>query len=723
MPLILFSRDALHAWSLLIVGFLLTAGLSQRWWLELDQASVGFHPTITWAGTICGLLISGLAFSLALMRVHHASQLRRMATEHAREIRVGQRKHQATQVQLRAALEAIPDLLFEVDLDGRYRAYHAPFVDLEDAPSGFPLTQTLRATLLPESADTCMAAIQEAHATGKSQGSYIRIQVPQGSRWFELSISRKRQSAGSGPRFIVLLKDETERRRAWLILQRSHAMQNTIFDTLRQGLVAMTEAGIITQASRSSQRLLGISAEQAKGRVAAGLLHSLQPLAPLGSKALPTLPPMVGLRGLLAEARQGRAGVSEWMIGHSNGSSFPAELELVRMEDGVSGFLLSITDISERRRSKASLVAATRLAQNANDAKSRFLAAASHDLRQPLSALSLYVGLLKARTLPEHGELMHSIQDCVDSLTALLNDLLDISKLEAGVVKPDVADFAIDGLLTALASVHRGQAQAKGLRIRLRPSGQTTRTDRVLLQRVVGNFVDNALRYTTKGGVLIACRARQGKWWVEVWDSGMGIPEDKQAQVFEEFRSLGPNTEDRGSGLGLAIAVKMAGLLGLEIQLASRPGRGSRFAIEVPLGAPLRVDGSQARLLKADRLRIALVDDHPQLLRALTLALEAEGYEVIAAPDQQAMIERLSATSPDLLLTDHRLAGGETGFDLIEAARAAVGSTLPAIIMTGDTDPGLIREMAGRGIKVHYKPIQLAALKADIQEAVKRDNP
>jgi signal transduction histidine kinase len=599
MPLILFSRDALHAWFLLIAGFLATAGISQRWWLELDQASVGFHPSVAWAGPAAGLLISGLVFSLALMRVRGASQLRRMAIEHAREIRAGHQQREDALLQLRATLEAVPDLLFEVDLDGRYRAYHAPFVDLEDAPSSFPLTQTLRATLLPEAADTCMAAIQEAHATGKSQGRYIRVHVPQGSRWFELSISRKRQSAGSGPRFIVLLKDETERRRAWLILQRSHAMQNTIFDTLRQGLVAMTEAGIITQASRSSQRLLGISAEQAKGRVAAGLLHSLQPVAPLGSEGLPEMPPTAGFRGLLAEARQGRAGVSEWMIGHSNGSAFPAELELIPMENGVNGFLLSITDISERQRSQADLIAATRSAQSANQAKSRFLAAASHDLRQPIAALSLYAGLLKARALPEHDALMRSVEDCVDSLAALLTDLLDISKLEAGVVKPVAADFAIDGLLSAIVSIHRGKAQAKGLRLRLRSSALTVHTDRMLLHRVIGNFVDNALRYTTQGGVLIACRARQGKWWVEVWDSGMGIPDEKQSLVFEEFLSLGGDTQDRGSGLGLAIAAKTASVLGVEIRLASRPGRGSLFAIELPVCVPLVVDANPA--LTCDR--------------------------------------------------------------------------------------------------------------------------
>ena len=608
MLLIMFSRSALPAWGLLGVGLLITAGLSQRWWLELDAAPMADHRAVAWAGTLGGVVISGLVFSLVLMHVHAGRLIRRMTLTHTREIQAGQRQRLALQAQWRATLEAIPDLLFEVDLDGRYRAFHAPFVDLEAAPTGAALTQTLRATLLPEAADTCMAAIKEAQSTGKSQGRYVRMQVPQGNRWFEVSVSRKSQSPGPEPRFIVLLKDVTERRRSGLLMQRALGLQNTIFDTAQTGLIAMTGAGIITRISRSAQRLLAISAEQARGQVAAELLHSLQPMTLPGLQAPPVSLPAAGFRALLAEARQGRTAASEWLIGLADGSAFPAELDLVPMADGANGFLLSITDISERQRNRASLLAATHLAQSANEAKSRFLAAASHDLRQPISALSLYVGLLKARTLPEHGELMRSVQDCADSLAALLTDLLDISKLDAGVVKPVVADFAVDGLLSTLVSVQRGSAQAKGLRIRLRSSALTARTDRMLLHRVVGNFVDNALRYTSHGGVLIACRARYGKWWVEVWDSGIGIPDDKQALVFEEFRSLGACTPDSGSGLGLAIAAKMASVLGVQIRLASRPGRGSMFAIELPVDVPRPVDASAPHAMQPDRLSIDNVD-------------------------------------------------------------------------------------------------------------------
>ena len=594
------SRAALPAWYWLAAGLMVTAGFSQRWWLELERSPVAVHPFIVWAGPVGGLIISGLVFSLSLMRIRAGHALRRLVVKHARDTRASQRQRLRTEAQLRASLEAVPGLLFEVDLDGGYCAYHAPYVNPEHPPAGLVEPQTLRGTLLPEAVATCMTSIQEAHATGKSEGRYIRMQVPQGSRWFELSVVRKRQGPGSEPRFIMSLKDVTELRQGWLVIQRSLHLQNTIFDTVRTGLIAMTGAGIVTRMSLSAQRLLGVSPEDAKGRVAATLLHSLQPLAPSATQAggdgLQDLLPMAGFRSLLADARQGGSGASEWTIGHTDGSRFAAELELVPMEGGVNGFLLSITDITERQRDAAGLRAATRLAETANEAKSRFLTAASHDLGQPLSALSLYLGLLKSRTSPENAELMHSVQDCVDSLTALRGDLLDISKLDAGVVKPVVTDFALDELLAGVVSIHQVKALGKGLRFRLRSAAQTARTDRILLHRVIGNFVDNALRYTEQGGVLIACRSRQGRQWVEVWDSGVGIDADKQALVFEEFRSLGGDTQERGTGLGLAIAARMAEVLGLEIRLASRPGRGSMFAIEVPLGDPVNgADSSDAK--------------------------------------------------------------------------------------------------------------------------------
>jgi diguanylate cyclase (GGDEF)-like protein/PAS domain S-box-containing protein len=247
-----------------------------------------------------------------------------------------------------------------------------------------------------------------------------------------------------------------------------------------------------------------------------------------------------------------------------------------------------LQELVESRTTDLALAKAA--AETANVAKSNFLAAASHDLLQPLAALGLYMEVLKNKMSPPNEKLLTNMTNCVAALSELLPDLLDISKLEAGVVTAESSDFPVSDLLSRLVVVHTPQARNKGLRLRCRPSGLHAHTDPVLLKRILGNLIANAIRYTERGGVLIACRRHQGKTWIEIWDSGIGIPQDKTQEVFEEYRQLAPNNQSRGagpvgSGLGLSIVAKMAALLGLEIRVQSRLGKGSMFAVELQLDA------------------------------------------------------------------------------------------------------------------------------------------
>ncbi len=381
------------------------------------------------------------------------------------------------------------------------------------------------------------------------------------------------------------------------------------------------------------------------------------------------------------------------------------------------------SDVSSRKRSEAALIGAQSLALKANQAKSRFLAAASHDLRQPLSALALYVDVLKSKVTPEIGPLVGNIQKCCDSLTELLTDLLDVSKLEAGVVKSKPTDFAVHDFLAALVSVHQAEAAVKGLTLRWRSCHGFIHTDQRLLLRIVSNLVANAVRYTDQGGVLIACRQHGGKNWLEVWDTGVGIPAEKMEVIFEEFSQLGPEAENRGSGLGLAIVAKAAALLGLQIRLRSRPGRGSVFAVELPAGRATHPSAVPVPASVARHLRIALVDDNAQVLDALAVALRAAGHEVIAAATGDDLLKRLDQQGPDIVISDYRLGAGETGFDVVKAMRAAFGEALPALIVTGDTDSGLVRSMADRGITIQYKPLKMDTLQAFINQATERREP
>jgi len=377
-------------------------------------------------------------------------------------------------------------------------------------------------------------------------------------------------------------------------------------------------------------------------------------------------------------------------------------------------------DITEYKQNEAALRAAMLDAEKANHAKSRFLAAASHDLRQPLAALSLYIGVLRKTMSPDGIALVGHIEDCVDSLSELLTDLLDVSKLDAGVIAPALSDFAIDEVLASLVSVHAAEAELKGLALRLRRSDAIVHSDPVLLRRILGNFLANAIRYTNSGGVLIACRRHQGRLWIEVWDTGIGIAEENTEIIFEEFRQLGDNSRNRGSGLGLAIVTKTAQLLGLEIRLHSKPGRGSMFAIELQPGRTPGGAGAALPRSPSRPLRIGLVEDNSCVLQALVLALGNDGDEVLAASTASGLFERLGGVRPDIVISDYRLKGTETGFDVVEQARTLFGEDLPAVLITGDTDPALIRSMADRGIAVHYKPLKIEVLWGFIRDVTER---
>lgn len=383
---------------------------------------------------------------------------------------------------------------------------------------------------------------------------------------------------------------------------------------------------------------------------------------------------------------------------------------LVHLASYLSTLSLANLRLSE---SQAQMRLAKAEAERANTAKSRFLAAASHDLRQPLSALALYVGVLKSKLADDDAPLARNMEDCVGSLSGLLTNLLDVSKLDAGVVVPQIGDFGVGELLARIVSTQAPKARLKNLHLRYVPSKLTARTDAVLFARLLGNLVANAVHYTETGGVVIGCRRRQGRIWVEVWDSGIGIPKHRTSEIFEEFVRLGGAAHKGGSGLGLAIVAKTAALLGLALRVESRLGRGSMFAVELPPGGG--VGTAAAAATPCREKRIALVEDNASVATALICALENIGHCVIAARSGAELLARLKA-APDIVISDYRLGSGETGYDVIESVRAIHGEDLPAVIVTADTDPQLTRSMVERAIPVHYKPVQIEALQECIAE-------
>jgi PAS domain S-box-containing protein len=413
----------------------------------------------------------------------------------------------------------------------------------------------------------------------------------------------------------------------------------------------------------------------------------------------------------------------EFRLQHKDGHYVPIDSRgfIQRDQDGkafrASG---SNLDLTERKRAEAELLTAKAEAEAANQAKSHFLAAVSHDLRQPLAALSLYADLLTVDA-PGNKAIMPRLKDCVSTLGEMLSDLLDVSKLDTGAIVPVPGLFEMDDVIDTLVSVHAAKAAHKGLHLRVHPSCLVVRTDRALMLRIIGNLIANAVEYTNSGGVLIASRCHAGKQWLEVYDTGIGIAEDKIDLIFEVFKQVNNEARNAGSGLGLYIVAKTSELLGLQIRVKSRVGHGSLFAIELPVDNASVVNPSVPFFCQEAKRRIAFVEDNVMVMQAMSLALEQLGHEVVAAASCKQMIARLHGQAPDLIISDYRLTDGETGYDVIRTLRARFDASLPAIIITGDTDKNYLSGMLEQNIVMMYKPVSIDALHANILRMTGKD--
>jgi len=357
----------------------------------------------------------------------------------------------------------------------------------------------------------------------------------------------------------------------------------------------------------------------------------------------------------------------------------------------------------------------------ANEAKSRFLAAASHDLRQPMHALALFVDQLRAsRTHSERVRLTQRIEEAVGSLSELLDQLLDLSQLEAGAVPAVLGDFNVRALLASIETQFAPLAQAKGLTLRVRSTDAWLHGDPVLVQRILLNLVANGIRYTVRGGVLVGCRRRGDRLRLEVWDTGCGIPEHRQGEVFREFVRLGDSEprRARGLGLGLAIVARLAGLLGTRIELRSRVRRGSVFAFELPCGkpseAPLPREPGALRVPDLRGVLVVVIDDLEDSRAGMCELLERWGCLTLGAADGNGARAVLATRDrpPDLIISDYHLATGEDGLAVIAQIRAAAGQRVPAILVTAETSSTLPTAAQASGVPVLHKPVSPMKLRA-----------
>lgn len=359
-------------------------------------------------------------------------------------------------------------------------------------------------------------------------------------------------------------------------------------------------------------------------------------------------------------------------------------------------------------------------AERASLAKSRFFAAASHDLRQPLHSLGFFAAALNQHaTSSEARDLVGRIGDSIAALEALFNELLDLSKLDAGAIGVHRRSVSLQELFDRLAREFHAQAVQQELRMRFVPTRLVVATDPILLERILMNLVSNALRYTARGGVVIGARRRGDQVCVEVWDSGVGIAADKHEHIFDEFYQVGNPGRDRrrGLGLGLAIVRRLTVLLGHQLTLTSAPGQGTRFRLWLPRadGAPEPLSGiDQSEWLNtfAGR-RVLLVDDDPDIRLATATLLGQWGLAVRTAASIQEVDAVLGAGFvPELAIVDLRLDAIDDGIDLIERLRARLGASLPAFLLSGDTGAAEIARVRASGVPLLTKPVSPARLKS-----------
>ena len=373
----------------------------------------------------------------------------------------------------------------------------------------------------------------------------------------------------------------------------------------------------------------------------------------------------------------------------------------------------------------------TRQLKIATEAKSRFLATASHDLRQPLHALGLFVAQLRSRlSVQDRKKVLDRIETALSGMNELFTALLDVTRLDAGALQPTVREFPVDDILERIEATFLESAREKHLSLHVIRSSAWVRSDPLLVERIIANLVSNAIRYTRKGKILIGAR-RQGRWQLrlEVWDTGPGIPEDQREAIFGEFyRFKGEGHQPGGFGLGLAIVDRLSQLLGHLVTVESSVGKGSCFALTLPT-VPAGRRGSRVASVVSKRIAsgrnlIVVIDDDPMVLESMSGLIRSWGCDVVTGDTSAAVLARLKPNArPDAIISDYHLSSEKTGVDAIDELRGAFGSEIPAFLMSGDVNPEPSLRAQAKGYPLLHKPVEPMTLRATVNQVVAGRSP
>ncbi|NLY65470.1 MAG: response regulator, partial [Alcaligenaceae bacterium] len=395
-----------------------------------------------------------------------------------------------------------------------------------------------------------------------------------------------------------------------------------------------------------------------------------------------------------------------------------------RTRDG--GTVAIYTDITAIKEAERREQQARQTAERANEAKSRFLAAASHDLRQPLHAIGILASVLRNQLQTDDShETLSSIESCLQTMNNLFDSLLDISKLDAGVIKPEPRPMILADLLSSVHREFHPYAQSKNLKFRVLPSQDTTVSDPGMLGRILRNLVSNALKYTVTGGVIVGVRMSPSGLRIEVYDTGIGFHDHQLSDMFAEFKQLDTGRfKQQGLGLGLSIASRLSDMLGHSLTATSRPGRGSRFTIHVPLYKAMKtiISSDETNIFINQDFKnkcVWVVDDDQDILDAMQKLLSGWGCEVITAASRAQVQASRNKRMPDLLLVDFHLTESLNGLDIIKQIAGMTDRQFSAVVITGDTSPVYLKEIEHLGYSVLHKPLHPMKIRAVIQQQLK----
>lgn len=509
---------------------------------------------------------------------------------------------------------------------------------------------------------------------------------------------------------IELLTQNEELQRVKLELELERTRYFTLYELAPVGYCTVSDAGVILQANLSAAKLLGVDRyTMIKQPLSAYMQREGGDIFHLLSKQL-----MV----------TGEAKSFDVPMVKSDSTQIFVNLAGTTVKDsgGKTVMLIVLSDITERRHIEA-LRTKKEAAEAANQAKSRFLAAASHDLRQPTHAMGMFVSrLTELPHAPEAQNLVKLLAESISNLQGMLDSLFDVAQLDTEPVQVKVAPFSINQLFGQLQNSFAAAAVQKGLRLRFRSSVAWLNSDPALLHRVLLNLVSNALRYTKQGGVLVACRCSPDNTYarLEVWDSGMGIPEQYHERIFDEFFQIENTERDRAKGLGLGLSIvdRACRLLHHPLCLRSIPGRGTRFSLMVPLADVLtniqhepETDSTAGD--KLDGLNLLVIEDDDLGRKALTVILETWGCAVTATNGPQMACEQIQLGQiPDVIISDYRLRDGRNGIETIHLLREMAGLEIAACLISGDADANVRQLAHDEGLVLLQKPVKPAKLRS-----------